>query len=161
MNKAFTLVELLVYIGLFSILLLVLTQIFVATINTQLSSQSSSGVSQDNRYILARLMYDIHRADAVNIPAAIGTSTNNLSLKIGANNYIYTLSGNNFTLTANSSTDQLNGLDTDISNLQFTRLGNASTPSLIKVNYTIKSQVKTNSGIEIKNIDTVIGLRPN
>ena len=160
--SGFTLIELSVYVGIFSILLLVLIQIFVTTINTQLSAQSFSGISQDNRYLLARLMYDINRADAVNIPSTLGSSANSLSLKIGTDTYVYTLSGNNFILTINSSfSNQLNGLDTEISTLQFTRLGTASTPPLVKVNYVLKSRVKTTSGYDLKNIDTVIGLRPN
>jgi hypothetical protein len=108
------------------------------------------------------LMYDINRADAVNIPAAIGASTNNLSLRIGTNTYVYALSGNNLLLTVNTSpSDRLNGLDTEISTLQFTRLGNATNPPLVKVNYVLRSLVKTTVGYEIKNVDTVIGLRPN
>ena len=161
-KQGFTLVELLVYIGIFSVLLLVLTQIFISTINAQLSAQSSSGTSQDSRYILSRLIYDISRADALISPAAIGGApVNNLTLKIGANNYVYTLTGSNLTLTVGAASDQLNGPDTEISTLEFTRLGDASNPPLVKVNYVLKSRVKTTSGYEIKNVDTVIGLRPN
>jgi hypothetical protein len=160
-KNGFTLVELLVFIGLFSILLLVLTQMFVNIMEAQLNSQATSGISQDSRYILNRIMYDIHRADSLNSPSALGASANSLSLRINGNNYIYNQVDDNLILTANSTDYQLNSFDTIISNLQFQRLGTASNPALIKVMYTIKSDIQKPSGPELKNIETVIGLRLN
>jgi prepilin-type N-terminal cleavage/methylation domain-containing protein len=161
-NKGFTLIELLVFIGLFSILLLVLTQMFVSIMEAQLNSQASSGTSQDSRYILNRIMYDIHRADNLNSPTTLGASAASLSLQIGGNSYIYTQVGDNLILRTNSNDYQLNSFDTTISNLQFQRLGSTSNPALIKVIYTIKSDIQKTSGPEeTKIIETVIGLRLN
>jgi hypothetical protein len=159
-NSGFTLVELLVFIGLFSILLTVLTQMFVTIVETQLDSQATSEVSQDSRYILNRLMYDIHRADSLTSPA-LGVYASSISLRIGTDTYIYNKTGNNLFLSINGVDSQLNSHDTIVPNVQFQRLGNATNPALIQVNYTVKSTIQKSSGEEIKNVDTVIGLRSN
>ena len=156
----FTIVELQVYMGIFAILLIVLTQIFVTTLNTQLTSQATSEVSQDSRYILARMSYDIHRADELLLPPNIGNQQDKLRFKIGTDTYEYNQTNNNLILNVNGTSYQLNSYDNNISNLQFKRLGNTTTSSpIVGISFTLKSLVQKPSGQEIKNIETVIGLR--
>src|SRR3990172_6790072 len=50
-RRGFTIIELILYMGMLSILLAVLSQIFVSILNVQLESQSSSSIEQDSRYI--------------------------------------------------------------------------------------------------------------
>jgi len=157
-TSGFTLVELLLFIGLFSILLTVLTQMFVTIVETQLDSQSSSGINQDSRYIFNRLSYDIHKANKLNYPSSIGTSA---SLLINGTDYIYKLDGSNLILNFNSTEYQLNSYTTSVSNLQFQRIGDTTvTPSLIKITYKLESNIEEVSGIETRDIETIIGLRP-
>lgn len=161
-TSGFTLVELLLFIGLFSILLTVLTQMFVTIVETQLDSQSSSSVSQDSRYIFNRLSYDIHRSTNLNSPSVIGIDSPTISLKIGLDNYVYKQQDDNLLLNINGTDYQLNSYTTSISNLNFQRLGdpNTSPTPIIKISYTITSNIQEVSGQETRNIETVIGLRP-
>src|SRR5258708_14824797 len=69
-ERGFTLVEMLIYMGIFSLMLIALTQIFTSIIDVQLESQSNGSVSQDGQYILSRLSYDISRAQDIATPSA-------------------------------------------------------------------------------------------
>lgn len=158
-ESGFSLIELLLYMGLFSIFLITLTQIFSSALELKLESESTSTVQQDSRYILERLSYDINRADSITTPAAIGTQGQLLSLVISGQTYSYTLNGNNFTLTNPSGTFQLNGFNTRVTNLSFLRVGNSGGKNSIQISYTINSLTIQNKGTETKTIQTTLGIR--
>jgi type II secretory pathway pseudopilin PulG len=160
-SGGFTLVELLIYIGIFSILLIVLTQIFVSTINAQLESEANSSVEQDSRYILARAMYDIQRASQIVLPANLGDQGNVLQLTINGVTYIYSLNDENLELSRTGTADRLNSYDTAITNLTIQRLGNLGGTNSVKIGFTVTSRIQMPSGPEIKNVQTVVSLRPN
>ena len=58
MKKAFTLIELLIYMSLVGLFLVVLTNMLATILETQTESAAASLVDIDSRYILARLSYD-------------------------------------------------------------------------------------------------------
>lgn len=58
MKKAFTLIELLIYMALVGLFLVVLTNMLVTILETQAESAAVSLVDIDGRFILARLSYD-------------------------------------------------------------------------------------------------------
>jgi prepilin-type N-terminal cleavage/methylation domain-containing protein len=148
-RHGFTLIELLVYIGIFSILLVVLTEMLVSVLSLQLDSAATSSVDQDNRFIQQRLAFDIQRAKKA--VANAGT----LTLTIGSTTYQYAASGSDLQLNGLP----LNSYNTTISNLSFVNVG-ASTTSVV-INYGIISNVSRPQGQQIVNVNTVIGLRPN
>jgi prepilin-type N-terminal cleavage/methylation domain-containing protein len=159
--KGFTLIELLIYMGIFSILLVVLTQLFVTILNVQLESEASSSVEQDSKFILARMMYDIQKASQVVLPANLGDQGDTLSLMIGGDSYIYLPNGSDLDLNKNGTAGKLNSFDTTISNLVFQRLGNTGGINSIRIGFTVISKAQRSSGPEIKNVQTIVGLRPN
>ena len=160
-NRGTTIVELLIYMGMFTIILSVLTAIFVTTVNIQLESEALSSVQQDGRYITARLFYDINRAQAITTPVLASQSAN-LNLTIGGLEYAYSIDGNsNFTITSNSVTDNLNSFNTSVSNLSFKQIGNTGGRNTVQVDFTITSKVKKDSGIESSDFHTTVGLRDN
>jgi type II secretory pathway pseudopilin PulG len=161
-SRGFTITELLIYMGIFTILLVVLTEIFVTTLNVQLESEATSSVDQDSRFILSRLMYDIQRASRIDVPASLGSLPGDtLSLIIGGDTYTYALNNTDLELDRNGTANKLNSFDTTISNVVFQRLGNPGGVNSIKVGFTVSSKVQRASGPEIKNVQTMIGLRPN
>ena len=85
----FTLVEMLLYMGLLSILLLIFANIFTTILETQLSSQSTASVTQDGRFIYSRLIYDINRAQSVSLPATLGAVSPALQMQINGSAYLY------------------------------------------------------------------------
>lgn len=158
-NKGFSLIELLLYMGLFSIFLITLTQIFSSALELKLESESTSTVQQDSRYILERLSYDINRADSITTPVSIGSQGQSLSLVISGQTYTYALSGNDFTLTNSNGTFQLNGFNTRVTNLSFLRVGNSGGKNSVRINYTINSLTTQKKGTETKTIQTTLGIR--
>ncbi len=159
----FTLVELLIYMGLLSLFLLVLTSIFASILDVQLESQASSSVEEDGRFILARLTYDFGRAKAIVSPATLGSSATSLILNINGINNTFSLSGQDLILTDNTGSNKLNSFDDNVSNLNFTYLANSAAESTIsatiRANFTLTSKVSRKNGPEAKTLQTTLGLR--
>jgi prepilin-type N-terminal cleavage/methylation domain-containing protein len=74
-KKGFTLVEMLIYMGLLTIFLAVIGNIFFSIIDLQLESQATSSVSESGRYLLSRISYDVRRAQSITTPASPGLSS--------------------------------------------------------------------------------------
>mgnify|MGYP001564561190 FL=1 len=158
-NLGFTIVELLLYIGLLSIFLTVLTGIFVSTLDIKLESEATSAVEQDGRFVLNRLMYDFGRADNITSPAALGQQTNSLVLVIGGTNFTYSSVGQDLVLTDGVGSGNLNSDNSSVTNLTFTRLGNSGGVPIVQIKYTITSEVIRPKGPEVRSFQTTLGLR--
>lgn len=158
-TKGFTIIELALFMGMFSIIMLVLMQIFTALLDKQVEIETMSAVQSDRSYILARLSYDIARADAISTPATPGDQGATLAFTVNGQSYTYTLTGDNLTLTSASGTDTMNSFRTTIPSINFQRLGNSGGKNSVKVTYIVESIVDTPQGRESKTVDTTIGTR--
>ena len=158
-KKGFTLVELLIFMGMFTILLAVLSQVFGMIIDARLESESTSSVVQDGNFLLNRFMYDIARANTINTPSTVGSTDTNLDLTIDGVNYLYALNAGNLELSANSVTYLLNSYNTGVSALTFTRIGNDDEKDTIQLGFTVTSDVESAAGPESKIFQTTVGLR--
>ncbi len=142
-QNGFTVVELLVYIGLLTVLLLVLLDIFVTTLNFKLQSESTSSLNQDARMIMANLNYNIY-----NSHSAVVVSSSKLSLDSGAK--VYELSDGNLLLNS----VRLNGQNTKVDSISFTKIAET-----IKMSYTVESLIITSGAARTQTVDSTIGLR--
>jgi len=159
-NQAgFTLVELLIVMALFATLLTVMTDMFVSTLQVQTESEARSSVSQDGRFILSRLSYDIEHASSVSVPASLGASGAALSIVVGGVTYSYALSGNNLQLTNSQGTNNLNSSETTVSSLNFQRLGNAAGKDTIRISFTVTSKAQPNQGKSTETFTITAGRR--
>jgi type II secretory pathway pseudopilin PulG len=143
-TQGFTLVELLLYIGIFSMLIIMMFQLLATIFNTQLESTSTSSIDQDRIYLMSKFSYDLGRATSVLMPASYGQTTTSLQLNIGGVTYSYALSGNDLVLT-NASTGvaaHLNSAGSTISNISFTKLGdiNGKQNDTVTITFTIVSK---------------------
>ena len=157
--KGFTLIELIIYMAIFSIFLLVLSEIFVNILNVQLESEANSSVNQDGRYILARLVYDIKNADDINIPINIGDVTNILQITVSGLNYTYSLDSGNLELNINGASDKLNSFDTLVSDFSVQRLGNINGKNSLRLDFNLTSKTLKKGEPESKYYQTTIGIR--
>ena len=82
MKKAFTLIELLIFMGILAALLGILSQILASALAVQVESQTASSVHSDGRYLLSRLTYDVRRASNITSPASAGLTSPTLTLTI-------------------------------------------------------------------------------
>ena len=137
LKQGFTLIEILIVMGLLSIFLVVLATLFTASVDVQNRSRNYSSVATDGRYLMARLDYDITRASAVTTPAALGASSNTLTLTINGTAYMYTVNGGRLQLTDGSGTDYLTTNGNIISGASFTKLGNAGGLETIRYTFTL------------------------
>lgn len=157
-KKGFTLVELLIFMGLLSIILFVLTDMLASSLEAGSQVYTFSHVQQDGRYILAKLIYDINQASAINTPAR-GSQSNVLQIVINGNTQTYLINSANLRLTNNGGDYLLNSYDTEISNLNFNHIGNVGGKGTIQISFTVTSKTITNVGKEIKSFQTTVGLR--
>lgn len=157
-QKGFTLIEQLIYMGLLSIFLITLTEMFVSILNVRKESEAVSAVEQDGRFILARLAYDLNRADSITTPAAAGATGNTLVIVIGGVSYTYSLNGTNIQIASTVATEKINSTGTTVSNLTFQRIGNGNKDT-IKTQFTINGVTQRNNGIETRTFTTTVGRR--
>lgn len=155
----FSIVEVILYIGLFSIFLVVLTNMLISVIDVQLESAASSHVSLDGRYILSRMLYDVGRAQDIVTPSTVGASTGSLGLTIGGVLNTYSLSNSNLLVASSGATTQLNGFDTSVSGLQFTRLGKSGGKNTVTISFTLSSGTTTAQGTKSASFSETVGLR--
>ena len=159
LQKGFTLVELLLATALMSGFLIVLTTIFGSALEMQSENQASSAVSQDGRYILARMSYDVQRASAVTTPASLGGSGSTLAVTISAVSNTYSINSGNLRLVNGSGTNNLNGSATTISALSVQRLGNVGGRDTIRLSFTVTSKVLSAGATESQTFTTTVGRR--
>ncbi|MDO8488170.1 MAG: type II secretion system protein [bacterium] len=153
MKRAFTLVELLIYIGVISVLLAILGSVVVSTLDLQLESQDTSAVESDARYILNRITYDLHRATSLTTPAVPGQTLSNLALVAGGQNLIYSLSDDTLILTSPLGSLPLTSIDTLVNEFSVQRLAN---PGGIP---TVQAQITLTRGDETRSYQLSVGLR--
>lgn len=158
-QNGFTLVELLISMALMGMFLVVLTDVVSTTLNVQSESEATSAVSEDGRFLLARLDYDMQRATAITTPAALGSSGPSLVLTISGVANTYALSSGTLQLTNGSGTSNLNSNETTVSGLSFQRLGNSGGKETVRVTFTVTSVTKTDQGQDTRTFTTTLGRR--
>ena len=161
-ERGFTLVELLLYMGIFSILLVMLFQIFASIFDVQLESKSVSSVTQDGLFIQNRLNYDASRTKSIVAPA-LGQSSESLSLLIENEVYIYSIANGNLNLssTVSGTLGQLNSADTTVS-ATFTRLSDTAGKNhdTITASFTLTSKTVKQGIPNVEDFRATLGLRP-
>lgn len=158
-NKGFTLVELLIYMGLLVIMVVIFTQIFVSILDNQLRSSNTSNVADDGRYIYSRFIYDVNRADSIASPSAFGSSSASMTLSIGGVNNTFTASNGSLLVTTPTSSYVLNGYGSTVSNLLFTKVGTPSAKGTIRMQFTVTGAINSRGVSDIQNFQTTAGLR--
>lgn len=146
MKKGFTLIELIIYMGLLGILLTIMSEVFIGILNLKLASESNSQVVLDGNFIQTRLTYDVHRAERIIAPD-IGQTGGVLTLAIVEEGveqvYQYALVGDALTITRGSDSDVLSADDSRVTEFSVTRIGNsetlASAKDTLSFLYTVKS----------------------
>ena len=150
-KRGVTVVEILIYLGLMSIFMLVLVDGFVTAANFKLESESASTIQSDSQFILAKLANDVANSDSLSV------SGNNLILSSGT--YSLSVDGD-LTLQSGIVSKKVNGLDTKLVNLTFTKLGNLNGVPTVQVKFDIESRITKQGNIkEIRSYQTTLGLR--
>lgn len=158
-SKGFTLVELIIYMGLLTVMVLIFTDIFTTIMDNQLGSENTSSVADDGRYIYSRFIYDVNRADSIMTPSEFGSSSASLVLIINGINTTYSASNGSLLVTTPTTSTQLNGFGTSISSLLFTKVGTPSAEDTVQINFTIDGNISTRGISDSQVFQTTAGLR--
>ncbi len=149
----FTLVEMLITIGILSFLLIIFSQVIGGIFALQLKSGVTSTLSQDYHFLLSRLSYDVARASTFAV-----TSPTALDLTINSSLYHYELTGGNLTLAVDGGTPQvLNSAATTIPSLTFV----INTPPSVTIVLTLATTyLEPGSSPASRVLTTTLGTRP-
>ncbi|HET8671680.1 MAG TPA: prepilin-type N-terminal cleavage/methylation domain-containing protein [Candidatus Saccharimonadales bacterium] len=162
-QSGFTLVELLLVMALFAMLLTALTDMFVSTMNVRSETAANSSVTEDGRFMLSRIAYDINRASSITTPASLGASSSILEIVVDGVTFTYELVGGNLQLTdmatGSNRTNNLNSSETTVSAVSFQRLGNASGKDTIRLSFTLTSTTEQKQGYRSETFTTTVGRR--
>ena len=158
-QRGFTLVELLVYFGLFSILLVVINSLFITSLEQQTQDLARSALQQESEYILSRLKYDIYNADAVTLPADVGDQSQSLVLVKNGSSSAYALAGERLTITSGGETWFLTSSRVDVSNLQFQNQSGSDLSQTIGITVVINSDQEDDRASSTRTISTTVTRR--
>jgi hypothetical protein len=153
--QAFTLVELLIYMSLFTGFLMLLSALFVSILDTQLSASINSHLDQDSSYLISRLQYDIYRAESISTPTNRGDESDSLVLELASSSISYSLSDNQLLITENGQSYNLLNPSLMVSNTSFKKLGNENGSSTI----TVDLEITDLANRQTKQLHFTLGLR--
>lgn len=160
--NGYTLIELLLYIGVFSLLVVTIFQLFSSILDVQISSQSKSSIYQDSQFIIERFRYDIQRASLI-ISPPVGESSSSAVFTADGNSYSYSSINGDLILSDLSSTysGKLNSLATTVSNLTFMRSSDTQGKNndALTVSFTLTSNFSQRSTNKSENFKTTAVLR--
>ena len=158
-SQGFTLIEFLLYMGILSFILLILTTTFGAVIDSGLEAGGVASTQQDGRYILLRLTYDLQRAQSI-ISPPLGATSSALQLLVGGSNVSYQLDGGgNMVFTDSTGSDFLNSFNASISGVTFQRVGNMNGKNSVIFSYITTSRTISQKGPEQSFFQSVVAGR--
>ncbi|MEI8232701.1 MAG: type II secretion system protein [bacterium] len=120
-KSGFTLVELLISMGIMTILIAILAQVFGAILLMRTKNEAVSALAQDARFVVQRLSYDMARSSSIASPT-VGNASDSLTLVISGVNYTYALQNNSLMLTVGAgNAERINSVGTRLTSLSFSR----------------------------------------
>jgi prepilin-type N-terminal cleavage/methylation domain-containing protein len=160
-KPGFTLVELLLSMGIFTILMTIIFQVFLSVIETRLSAEAASATTQDAQYVYSRLAYDISRSSAVVTPASPGQSSSTLQLTINGTSYTYAIDGSShLNLTTGGTSTAVTSAGSKATAATFTRRGGATGAQSVTFDITLNSAiVRAGSGAVVRHVTGTVGTR--
>lgn len=141
-NPGFTLVELLLYVGISSAILLA-TSIFLSVLlESRVKNQTISEVEQQGVQVMQLITQTVRNADLINIPT-IGASGASLSVNnslASTTPTVFDLSGGVIRIKeGTNAVINLTNSKVTVSNLSFFNLSRTSTPGVVKIIFTLSS----------------------
>lgn len=158
-DSGFTIVELLIYMGLLAVMILIFTDIFTQVLDNQKGSRNTSNVADDGRYIYSRFIYDINRADSIVEPTSFGSTSANLVIIIDGITHAYSASEGGLTITTPTESNSLSGYGSSISGLLFTKVGSTSAKDTVRMNFTVSGKIAEHGVANEQVFQTTAGLR--
>lgn len=139
-DKGFTLIELIIYIGLMSIMLLGITSFTKTVLQTRTRSQVIAEVEQQGVQVMQILTQTIRNAASILSPG-LGSNNSTLILDVvnpTADPTTFSLSNNSINIQeGGGSLIELTNSRVEVQNLIFQNFSRLDTPGLVKFNFTL------------------------
>lgn len=158
-KKGFTMVELLIFMGIFTLIIVVLTDLVIAGLEVKLDSEANNSVETDGRFILKRLSYDLRRSTQVVTPVAFGSQGGSLTLTIDGANKTYSLIDGDLYLNQGDGEQRINSSDTTVSTISFSKIGQGEDLAVL-IQLNLISKITKHTGSESRSFQSTIGIRP-
>lgn len=143
LSRGVSLLELLIYIALLSVILLVISSAFISISKTGGSVDARTEVNSNARFASNKMIQDIKSASAVSVPTTVGATGSTLEITVSGDTILYDVSGGQLRRKVNAGTPEpiTSNLIT-VSAPVFTRLENyntvfQATTTTININMTI------------------------
>ncbi|MEK7620707.1 MAG: prepilin-type N-terminal cleavage/methylation domain-containing protein [Patescibacteria group bacterium] len=140
MHRGFTLVELLVSLGLASILLLVILSIFLSSIRSQTTQRSVAEVEQQGAMVMELITQTLRNAQAITSPA-VGASASSLTVDVvdaTEDPTVFDLSSNQIRITRGvGSPITLTSTLLTASAITFTNVSTTDSSGAVKIEFTL------------------------
>jgi len=137
-KKGFTLLEMVFYVALFSVISLILVQAIITMVASFRETQITADINQTNQ-VLERVSREIRQAISINTISATNLKLNTTDSSGNAATITFTLSGTNVELRQNDVlVGNLNSTNLKVTALTFTQI-TTSNSSAVKIGVTVTS----------------------
>lgn len=143
-KKAFTLVELLVTMGIFTALFSVLAQVFASVVEARLKSEVETQLAREQGWILARMAYDVHRAESIE---SVGVGST-LNLTIGGVSYSYQVIDGMLYFGPAGAIRPILDHEIEATELVVTRMQDMAGTESVQVNLTLRARTELAGNLE-------------
>lgn len=147
-QQGFSLIETLIYIGLFAIIMSGIIAVAYAIFESSGRNQTKTMVQEEGNFLLAKINWALTGATAINQPASGNSdnSDNTLTLTKGGSHLTFSLSGGNLVLQSAVLNNSNITVLTPVTNptFVFTHTGTGSNPESVTARFTL--QTKTPNG---------------
>ena len=156
-------VELILYIGIASVLLVMISLFLSTILEARIKQQSMMEIESQGTQIMEQITQNIRNAEGINSPSPGGSSsTLSLATNSGSNPILFGINGGNIVITeGTSSAISLSNNRITASNLNISNVSRSDTPGLLKIEFTLTHNNPSgrNEYTYSKDFETSSGLR--
>ena len=160
-RNGFTLIELIIYMGLVAIIGTFLSEGIYYLSHSDFLAFSQNESLQNNRIAMEIMTRYIHKADSVITPASAGGSGDTLVISVGGTNITFAVSADGRLQMQEGTGTPINLTDNQTSvSINFTRIENLSTKPTIRISLKTDYRGSISSGPSpTYELNTTVGLR--
>lgn len=158
-RKGITIVEMVIYLGIVSALLVIFINLFGVIVDRQLETESLSSTQYESTYLLSRFTYDFGRASSIDVPAFPGSSSAMLRLIIDGIAHEYTASDGAFVLLRDGQILRMTSNKSIINSPQFIRYGTGTVHDIVQLDFDIESHSQLRGIGDSIHFSTQLGIR--
>lgn len=153
----FTLMELLIFLAIFSVVVIAFTTIFLSILRVYSRQSSSAEVNRQTQVVLQTIQYYVERSSLLDM--ATGQATSTIKLRMGESSidpaYIYVSSGTVYLKETDSGTPQaLTNNKVTVSNVSFKKRNNSPGHDSVDINFTMEYVTDNIEKRFLQNLDT-------